>query len=94
MHASAFHFLFLIQHLPYGAKSSSFKLNSYCARKRNYWKHYRPYGTRSRLSLLLGYKKLRIEDLSYRHSEGVLSSFETLEHIYGLAEVIRNTGHF
>ena len=36
-------------------------------------------------------KDLRIEDLSYRPSEEASSSFETLEHIYGLAEVIRNT---
>lgn len=36
-------------------------------------------------------KDLRIEDLSYRPSEDASSSFETLEHIYGLAEVIRNT---
>lgn len=36
-------------------------------------------------------KDLRIEDLSYRPSEEASSSFETLEHIYGLVEVIRNT---
>ena len=36
-------------------------------------------------------KDLRIKDLSYRPSEEASSCFETLEHIYGLAEVIRNT---
>lgn len=36
-------------------------------------------------------KDLRIEDLGYRPSEEASSTFETLEHIYGLAEVIRNT---
>ena len=36
-------------------------------------------------------KNLRIENLSYHPSEGASSSFETLEHIYGLAEIIRNT---
>lgn len=36
-------------------------------------------------------KDLRIEDLSYRPSKEGASTFETLEHIYGLAEVIRNT---
>jgi hypothetical protein len=35
-------------------------------------------------------KDLRIEDLSYRPSKEGASTFETLEHIYGLAEVIRN----
>ena len=50
----------------------------------------------SRMVQGLGYryywasKDLRIEDLSYRPSEGGASTFETLEHIYGLAEVIRN----
>lgn len=36
-------------------------------------------------------KDLRTEDLSYRPSKEASSSFETLEHIYGLAEAIRNT---
>ena len=36
-------------------------------------------------------KDLRIEDLSYRPSEEAASTIETLEHIYGLAEVIRNS---
>ena len=51
----------------------------------------------SRMIQGLGYryywasKDLRIEDLSYRPSEEGASTFETLEHIYGLAEIIRNT---
>ena len=51
----------------------------------------------SRMVQGLGYryywasKDLRIEDLSYRPSEEGASTFETLEHIYGLAEIIRNT---
>ena len=34
---------------------------------------------------------LRAEDLSYRPSADASSSLETLQHIYGLAEVIANT---
>lgn len=36
-------------------------------------------------------KDLREIDLAYRPTEEASSSFETLEHIYGLAEVIHNT---
>lgn len=36
-------------------------------------------------------KDLRIKDLGYRPSEEASSTFETLEHIYGLAQVIRNS---
>ena len=36
-------------------------------------------------------KDLRIEDLGYRPSKEAASTVETLEHIYGLAEVIRNS---
>ncbi len=36
-------------------------------------------------------KNLRIEDLQYRPTIEASSTFETLEHIYGLAEVIRNS---
>ena len=36
-------------------------------------------------------KDLREEDLNYRPSEAAASTYETLEHIYGLSEVIRNT---
>lgn len=36
-------------------------------------------------------KDLREIDLAYRPTEDASSSFETLEHIYGLAEVIHNT---
>ena len=35
---------------------------------------------------------LRSEDLSYRPSEGANSLNETLEHLYGLCEVINNSG--
>jgi hypothetical protein len=34
---------------------------------------------------------LRSEDLSYRPSDGASSLYETLEHIYGLCEVIHNS---
>lgn len=36
-------------------------------------------------------KDLRIKDLGYRPSEEASSTFETLEHIYALAQVIRNS---
>ena len=36
-------------------------------------------------------KDLREEDLAYRPSEGASSAYETLEHIYGLCEIIANT---
>lgn len=36
-------------------------------------------------------KDLRIKDLGYRPCEEASSTFETLEHIYGLAQVIRNS---
>lgn len=36
-------------------------------------------------------KDLRIKDLGYRPSEEASSTFETLEHIYGLSQVIRNS---
>lgn len=51
----------------------------------------------SRMVQGLGYryywatKDLSETDLSYRPSKEASSSFETLEHIYGLAQVIRNT---
>lgn len=36
-------------------------------------------------------KDLREEDLAYRPSDGASSSYETLEHIYGLCEIVANT---
>ena len=51
----------------------------------------------ARLTQGLGYryhwasKDLRPEDLAYRPSEAAASAYETLEHVYGLAEVIRNS---
>ena len=51
----------------------------------------------ARMTQGLGYryfwatKDLREEDLNYRPSEAAASTYETLEHIYGLSEVIRNT---
>ena len=51
----------------------------------------------ARMTQGLGYryywatKDLREEDLNYRPSEEAASAYETLEHIYGLSEVIRNT---
>lgn len=36
-------------------------------------------------------KDLREEDLVYRPSDGAASSYETLEHIYGLCEIIANS---
>lgn len=51
----------------------------------------------ARMTQGLGYryywatKDLREEDLNYRPSEGAASAFETLEHLYGLSEMIRNT---
>lgn len=51
----------------------------------------------ARMTQGLGYryhwatKNLRAEDLAYRPSQAAASSYETLEHIYGLAEIIRNS---
>lgn len=51
----------------------------------------------ARMTQGLGYRyywasrDLRQEDLDYRPSKEAASSYETLEHIYGLAEVIRNS---
>lgn len=56
-----------------------------------------PGNTIARMVQGLGYRyywatqDLRAEDLSYRPSVEASSSLETLQHIYGLAEVIANT---
>ena len=89
-HALPFLFLNSHQYFPYGTRAATLKKNSRCTRKCSAG------NVIARMIQGLGYryywasKDLRTEDLSYRPSKAS-SSFETLEHIYGLAEAIRNT---